>query len=352
MKPSLLPFLRCPSSGEALRLVDARTAPGGDEIVAGRLLTPAGREYAIEQGVPVLLDPDTFAPGQAETRESFSEKWRRAPGYREDTKAHYVKWYLDRYGHGDLEGLRRFLLPKRRVLDAGTGHGRDSEMYATLAPQATVFGVDLSAGIHLAYEHLHHLPNLHLVQADLTRLPFAPESFDFVACDQVIHHTPDTRRSFSALLTRLAPGGHAAVYVYKVKGPIREFCDDYLRARTTTMSPEECLRFSEAMTKFGRALSELRVEIEVPEDLPLLEIRAGRYDLQRFLYWNVFKMYWNDGMDWTSNVITNFDWYHPLHAHRHRPEELRAWCAEERLTIEHFDEMESGLSVLARKAVA
>ena len=29
----------------------------------------------------------------------------------------------------------------------------------------------------------------------------------------------------------------------------------------------------------------------------------------------------------TSNVITNFDWYHPLHAHRHTPEELRAWCA-------------------------
>jgi hypothetical protein len=54
-------------------------------------------------------------------------------------------------------------------------------------------------------------------------------------------------------------------------------------------------------------------------------------------------------MDWTSNVITNFDWYHPLHAHRHRPEEVRAWCAEERLAVEHFDVVESGISVLARK---
>ncbi len=349
MKPGLVEHLRCPESGAPLRLVDARAAEGRDEIVSGRLASPEGREYAIAGGVPVLLDPDDFAPGQGQTRDSFSEKWRRAPGYREDTKPHYVRWYLERYGHGDLDGLRRFLEPKRRILDAGTGHGRDSEMYAQQAPQAQVFGVDLSDGIHLAYAHLGHLPNLHLVQADLTRLPFAPGFFDFVACDQVIHHTPDTRRSFTALLRHLAPGGHLAVYVYKVKGPIREFCDDYLRARTTRMSPEECLRFSEAMTRFGQALSELRVEIEVPEDLPLLEIKAGRYDLQRFLYWNVFKMYWNDTQDWTSNVITNFDWYHPLHAHRHTPEEVRGWCDEEQLQVERFDVVESGISVLARK---
>lgn len=350
MKPSLVPFLRCPTSGEPLRLVDPRPAPGQDEIVAGRLVAASGREYRIDDGVPVLLDPETFAPGQAETRASFSEKWSRAPGYREDTKAHYVRWYLERYGHGDLDGLRRFLAPKQRILDAGTGHGRDAEMYATHAPQATVFGIDLSAGIHVAYAGLRQLPNLHLVQADLARLPFAPAFFDFVACDQVIHHTPDTRRSFQALLRHLSPGGHIAIYAYKVKGPIREFCDDYIRERTTQMSADECLRFSEAMTRFGKALSDLHVEIEVPEDLPLLEIRAGRYDLQRFLYWNVFKMYWNDGLDWTSNVITNFDWYHPLHAHRHRPEEVRGWFDAEGVAVEHFDVVESGISVLGRRA--
>lgn len=349
MKPSLVQFLRCPQSGEPLRLADAQPGDDAGEIVAGRLVSAGGREYAIEDGVPVLLDPHTFAPGQSETRESFSEKWRRAPGYREDTQAHYVRWYLERYGHGGLDGLRRFLAGKRFILDAGTGHGRDSEMYATQAPHATVFGIDLSAGIHVAYAGLRHLPNLHLVQADLTRLPFAPGFFDFVACDQVIHHTPDTRRSFQALLRHVAPRGHVAIYVYKVKGPIREFCDDYIRERTTSMSVEECLRFSEALTRFGKALSDLKVEIEVPEDLPLLEIKAGRYDLQRFLYWNVFKMYWNDGVDWTSNVITNFDWYHPLHAHRHRPEEVRGWFDEEGVAVEHFDVVESGISVLGRK---
>jgi SAM-dependent methyltransferase/uncharacterized protein YbaR (Trm112 family) len=348
MKPMLLPYLRCPLSGEPFTLEDARHAPGSEEIVSGRLVTGSGREYRIEDGVPVLLDPTTFAPGQSETRESFSEKWKRAPNYREDTRAHYQRWYLERYGHRDMAGLERFLAGKRFILDAGTGHGRDAEMYARHS-SAQVFGLDLSHGIHVAYAGLRDIPNLHLVQADLQRPPFAPEFFDFIACDQVIHHTPDTRASFAALLRHLQPGGHVAVYAYKVKAPIREFCDDYIRERTTKMSPEECLAFSESMTKLGKALSELKATIDVPEAIPLLGIEKGPIDIQRFLYWYVFKCYWNDTMDWTSNVITNFDWYHPLHAHRHTPEELRQWCAELGVAIEHFDVVESGISVLGRK---
>ena len=97
MKISLVDALRCPVTGAPLRLIDAE--PGGcTEIVSGRLVTDDGREYAIVDGVPILLLPETFAEGQAETRESFSEKWRLAPGYREATKPHYVQWYLDRYG--------------------------------------------------------------------------------------------------------------------------------------------------------------------------------------------------------------------------------------------------------------
>jgi SAM-dependent methyltransferase len=188
------------------------------------------------------------------------------------------------------------------------------------------------------------------VQADLQRPPFPERYFDFIACDQVIHHTPDTRASLGALVRHLAPGGHLAFYVYKVKGPIREFCDDYIRARTTRMSVEECLEFSEAMTRLGRALSDLKVEVEVPQAIPLLGIPAGRIDVQRFVYWHVFKCYWNDGMDWTSNLVTNFDWYHPLHAHRHTEEEVRAWCAELGLGIERLNVVEAGISVLARKS--
>ena len=347
MKTSLVDSLRCPATGEPLHLVDAAPAKGG-EICAGRLTTRTGREYPVVDGVPILLLPETWAQGQAETRESFSEKWRRAPNYREATRAHYVQWYLDRYGFETLDGLRSFLSSKRRILDAGTGHGRDVEVFAQNSP-AAVFGVDISDGIYNAYRDLGQLPNLHLIQADLRKLPFDDEFFDFISCDQVIHHTPDAHESFGRLLRHLAPGGHIGVYVYKKKGPIREFCDDYIRQFTVGLPPDECLKICEAITKFGRSLSDLGVTIDVPADIPILDIKAGKYDLQRFIYWHVFKCYWNDTIDWDSNVITNFDWYHPLHAHRHTPEEVRAWFDEAGLDIVHFQVVDSGISVLGQK---
>jgi SAM-dependent methyltransferase len=349
MKRSLLEWLRDPVTAEVLELT--AQSLDGDEITTGTLKSPSGASYPIEGGVPAMVRPDQFAEGQKETVESFSWKWRRAQDYRSATQSHYVNWYLQRYGFSDEATLRRFLTGKRRILDAGTAHGRDAEMYARNCA-GDVVGIDISFGVRTAYRDLGRVPNLHFVQADLTRLPFAEGSFDFIGCDQVIHHTPDTRASLRHLITRLAPGGHIAFYVYRRKGPVREFCDDYIRERTVHMSPEECYKVSEAITKFGKALSDMKITIDVPEDIPILGIKAGQQDLQRFIYWNMFKCYWNDTMDWDSNVITNFDWYHPLHAHRHTRAEIETWCAEEGLSITHIDEQESGISVLAQKRPA
>jgi SAM-dependent methyltransferase len=235
------------------------------------------------------------------------------------------------------------------ILDAGTAHGRDAMMYVRNS-SAAVFGVDISSGIRNAYRDLREVERLHLVQADLARLPFPKACFDFIGCDQVLHHTPDTREALHRLVRHLRPGGSIAFYVYRRKGPIREFSDDFIRSHTAGGDPEECYAFSEAMTKLGKALTELNATVDVPEDIPLLGIKAGPQDVQRFIYWNVFKCYYNATIDWESNVITNFDWYHPLHAHRHTEDEVRSWCSEDGLEIDHLDIQESGISVLARLA--
>lgn len=346
MKRSLVEFLRDPITGEPLQLVSEQST--GDDVSSGKLCNSSGREYDIIGGVPVLVRSDQFAEGQKETVETFSWKWDKAKAYRTATLGHYRQWFLDRYGFGNEAKLGQFLSTKHRVLDAGTAHGRDAEMYHRNSI-AQVYGVDISSGIRNAHRDLQHLDRINLVQADLTRLPFPDGFFDFIGCDQVIHHTPNTRQSLNLLLKKLSVGGHVAFYVYKKKGPVREFCDDHIRSQTVKMTPEQCLEVSEAITKLGKVLSDLKLEIEVPADIPVLEIKAGKYDLQRFIYWNMFKCYWNDTMDWESNVITNFDWYHPLHAHRHTPEEVKQWCAEEHLQIEHFDVQESGVSVRAKK---
>jgi len=128
-----------------------------------------------------------------------------------------------------------------------------------------------------------------------------------------------------SLIPVLETDGDILIHVYKRQGPVREFCDDYLRDSTTQMSPKECWRFSEAITKFAHSLSQSNIIITVPETLPLLGIQSGEYDLQSFFYEHIFKCFWNDQFSFDENVLVNFDWYHPLDAYRHTEQEVIEW---------------------------
>jgi ubiquinone/menaquinone biosynthesis C-methylase UbiE len=249
-------------------------------------------------------------------------------GHEEKSRAVYHDWYLQRYHFGTKDALRDFLSSKRRILDAGTGVGRDTRLYADLAASgAEVFGVDLSRAIDSAYSHLKDYPNVHLVNADLTQLPFPRLFFDFIACDQVLHHTRNTAESFNRLVEFLAPGGDLSIYVYRKKAAMREMADDYLREASARMSEAEVWDLSEQLTLLGRALSELEAQVTVP-DVPALGIKAGTYDVQRFIYWNFLKCYWNENLGYDDSVMTNFDWYRPHYAHRHTAEEVLRWYAD------------------------
>jgi SAM-dependent methyltransferase len=189
---------------------------------------------------------------------------------------------------------------------------------------------------------------VHVIQGDVQRLPFAAETFDYVSSDQVLHHTPDTFTSFAAIRRLARPGAPVAIYVYRQKGPIREFADDFIRERTTRMSAEDCYAFCRSVTELGRALTNVRAEVDVPEPIPMLAIEAGPQDVQRFVYWNVMKCFWNDDYDFETNVIVNFDWYHPHFAYRHTLDEVKGWFDELGLELERIDESLSGISAVGR----
>ncbi len=90
------------------------------------------------------------------------------------------------------------------------------------------------------------------------------------------------------------------------------------------MSPDEAWDALRPLTRLGQALAELETTVEVPEDVPLLGIKAGRYDVQRLVYWHVAKLFWNPKMTFEENNHLNFDWYAPRYAHRQTEEEVRA----------------------------
>jgi SAM-dependent methyltransferase/uncharacterized protein YbaR (Trm112 family) len=340
MKLGLVDLLVCPHDARGL------TVDGSGELVCAE-----GHRFPIRDGVPRLVPADSGPLGdQTGTSDSFSAKWSRVneDELRQRVESQY-RWYVERFGFGDEDGLRDFLSATTTVLEAGTGLGGDAARFARLS-DATVIGLDLSESVVIAQHEFGSAENLHYIQADLLRPPVRAGRFDFVSADQVVHHTPDARAAVRSLARLLAPGGALAFYVYKRKAPLRELADDYVRERATRMSVDECLELSADMSELGRELSALNATVTLERGIPLLGIPAGEHDVQRLIYWHFLKCFWNDDFSPNLNDLVNFDWYHPPYASRHTEQEVRDWCAELGLTIEHIDVGDAGISVVARRS--
>jgi SAM-dependent methyltransferase len=344
VKPSLVNLLRSPLDGSALTLEITTQTPS--EVIEGCLLDNSGNQFPIVAGIPLFAQ-------EVATDETFAFKWQligASYGYEEQTRSTRQNWYLERFGFDTRDRLLEFLQSKTLILDAGTGSGVDSALFAESGK--VVIAADLSQQAALAtYRHLGHLANVHVLQADLRQLPFEAGIFDYISCDQVLHHTPNTADSFAALVRYLRHDGYIAIYVYKRKSPVREFTDDYIRQYTTQLTATECYEFCQAITSLGKALSDLRTEVIIPVDIPLLDIKAGPQDVQRFFYWNVMKCFWNDDYDFITNTVINFDWYHPHYAWRHTPEEVQSWLNLHGLEVVSFEVVPSGIAALGKLTV-
>jgi len=349
MNTSVLEHIRCPRTLRPLDL--AITQADGQDVLEGRLTArPNGDghdprpSYPIRNGIPGFAGEEVLA---TQTVRSFAQKWGKHGYYRGHTGTFYTQWYLDRYGFQSLEGLEAFLQPCRFILDAGTGMGRDAAVFAERS-SATVFAVDTSReALEAARQDVNH-PRVVFLQADINRLPVPDEFFDFISCDQVIHHTRDPKAAFDGLARKLRPGGRICCYVYRKKAVLREFADDYVRRLISGLPIDQALEVCEGITRLGQALAGLKAEVEIEQDIPVLGIRKGRYDVQRFFHWNVMKCFWNDQFDFFTNNIINFDWYHPEFCFRYEPTEFRSWF-ERGWEIEAWDEQEAGISCRARK---
>jgi len=348
MNVNHLQFFVCPECKATLHL-DSISQRTSEDVVSGIIACKVGHSFNITNGIPRLL-PKSIEKNKQETQVSFSMKWKTEGvnkyGLDGPIAAFHHEWYLKRYGWESEQEFEDFLGSHELILDAGCGVGRDVKWFAQNT-KGVVFGIDISESIDEAKENLKCFPNVVLVQGDITKLPFPKGFFDFVSCDQVIHHTPDTEQTFRHLVEHVREEGTFSTYTYKVKGPIREFADDFIRKHATNMTYEECHELSRQLTLLGKALSELNATVDVPEDIPLLKIKKGKIDVQRFIYWNMMKCFWNEEHGMQASIMTNFDWYHPKDAHRHRPEELERWMSQCGLRKVHFDIGDAGVSVRA-----
>jgi SAM-dependent methyltransferase len=272
------------------------------------------------------------------TRRSFHDKWHRneqlafAETLREGSEIH--QWILARNGFSSDAELKAHLRGKHRILDAGCGNGRVTALLRECSPPAAaVVGIDLVAA-DVAQRNLARYRNVEIRQGDLLGDLSGLGRFDFIYCQEVLHHTADPARAFRNLCALLEPGGEIAVYVYKRKAPTREFVDDYVRERIAKLPYEEAMDVCRQITALGRALSQAAHKVKVPA-VELLGIEEGEYELQRFVYHFFMKCFWNPALSFEENVAINYDWYHPQLASRHTPPEVEGWFRDAGLKIVH-----------------
>lgn len=353
MKKQLLDILVDPARHRPLQLESG--ADDRDERQLGLLRSESGETYQVEAGIPRFVK--TEDSGQLQTQSTFSFKWNRRPTYAwmlgKGDAAPQTAWLLEKYGFSSVADWAREFSSCSYVLDLGCGAGMASWPWLTSdawSGKAMWVGADISASIDVAAELLGHLPNTHFVQADALQLPFPDGAFDVILSEGVLHHTPSTRDAIASAARALRHGGGLYFYVYRRKGPIREFADDHVRQAIAGLTDDEAWAAMGSLTSLARKLSELHATVQVDEAIPVLGIEAGTQDVQRLIYWNFAKLYWNDALAFDENVHVNFDWYRPKYAHRQSEGEVRLWCELAGLEIRRFHEQQSGFTVVAVKS--
>ena len=176
-----------------------------------------------------------------------------------------------------------------------------------------VLCVDLSAAVEAAFANTQHLSNVHVVQADLFKLPFRHESFELIYSIGVLHHTPDTKKAFLSLVSFLKEDGLISIWVYPDTPDLAQRLSDRIRTVSTRMNPRLLHKFCW-----------LAVPAYYVYNVPFL----GKAIFHFFPPFSK-EPYWED------RVLDTFDWYSPKFQWKQTYPQVHDWFREANLTDIH-----------------
>lgn len=220
------------------------------------------------------------------------------------------QWALHKYGTTKTWGRKtaqrkKFFLKQMNVhskhlhgkslLDAGCGNG---ELTMALTEYGLdVIGMDMSKSIYRANYMVDKLKiNVKFMRGDVANPPFRSESFDYIYAEGVLHHTPNTKDSFTGLSKLLKPNGKFFVWLY-------------LRFELTGYNVLKC-KFYEKINKIiSRLPATLQDFFCYSALIPFVIKNMGAKNLR-------------------EKLISFYDGFTPKYNHRHAPEEIISWFKE------------------------
>lgn len=304
MRRKLLEVLADPVTGEPLELVND---VGDDSVESGELISPSGARYPIVRGIPRFVEG-----GYAQ---SFGFQWNRFPKVQldSDNGGSYSRDRFDqelRWGPVDLK--------EKWVVDAGCGAGRFAEIAADYG--AEVLAVDLSDAVDATARSLRMWPNVHPIQADITRLPLRRECISFLYSIGVVQHTPDPLYTARRLVEFLPSNARFGMTIY-ARRPWTPLYGKYLvRPLTRRIDQERLLR------GIRRSMPVL-----FPVTSLLFRLPGGLGKLAQFVI-PVANYPWQTELPrevrYEQTVLDTFDMLAPQHDHPVTADEIRRAVAD------------------------
>jgi arsenite methyltransferase len=326
------------------------------EKILGKPLPSEGGEVTLENiryvmSGDVLRQKQLVKPVQQDMADFYDVHWK-LPGAYDNEASDTFQLDLFRVmfpGYQDI--VQREVRDGANVLDVGCGSGvAGRAFFGPVFDRINYVGADMSSAIEQAREDYNKLnKNVGLVQAELNSLPFPPESFDFVFCPGVLHYTIDMKEAIESLGKLVKKGGRFVSWIYKRQKPIRHLTDAYIRSVISAMSPEEGFEAIKPLTELGIALGQIKEEIDIPEDIPYLEIKKGKYNVQRFFYYHIMKLFYNPELPFQRHAVNNWNAYYPKHVLFLPPAEIRSFFEQLGFRFEIWNEEGNGVSLIAVK---
>lgn len=158
-----------------------------------------------------IANRDSSAEKEGDVQQCYNTLWK---GFDKEHFLQESKFIIEkRFKNGSIDPRS---IEGKTVLDIGCGSGRYSIGLAQFGPKK-VTGIDLGAtSISRAKELLAEtdIKNVEFIVGSVLDLPFADNTFDFIFCNGVLHHSDDMEKGIQELHRVLKSDCGAWLYLY------------------------------------------------------------------------------------------------------------------------------------------
>lgn len=210
MNPKFIDILRCPKSGDSLRLKAVETSGDGMVITGTLVAEPSGHQYPIVRGIPRFVEEELYTG-------SFGYEWRKwaRVQFESENAGGAMRGHTQRMFE-EITDFPEESLRGKLVVEFGCGPGRFLDIVRRKGGIA--IGIDMSVAVESARENFAGDSEVLIVQGDILQPPFKEGAFDAGYSLGVLHHTPAPAQGFQKLARLIKDGGLIACCVYSKQG--------------------------------------------------------------------------------------------------------------------------------------